>query len=143
MSLKWRLYRLLLFNVMLLDEVLFCNMRLNILVCHCLNEFEMFIIYWVDTNTHTSEWVIEYITTLHWNLFNESKPLNFWCFLCNSVQLKISLFNWLCQWRFYKECPHPDEEQRRDLSKELGLEPNQIKFWFQNKRTQTKVIKSY
>ncbi|KAJ9172926.1 hypothetical protein P3X46_016113 [Hevea brasiliensis] len=39
---------------------------------------------------------------------------------------------------FFKECPHPDDNQRRQLSKELGLEPRQIKFWFQNKRTQTK-----
>ncbi|CAK7338804.1 unnamed protein product [Dovyalis caffra] len=37
-----------------------------------------------------------------------------------------------------KECPHPDENQRRQLSRELGLEAKQIKFWFQNKRTQTK-----
>ncbi|KAM7515914.1 hypothetical protein LguiA_005497 [Lonicera macranthoides] len=39
---------------------------------------------------------------------------------------------------FFKECPHPDENQRRQLSHDLGLEPKQIKFWFQNKRTQTK-----
>ncbi|XVE77473.1 hypothetical protein DITRI_Ditri13aG0065500 [Diplodiscus trichospermus] len=39
---------------------------------------------------------------------------------------------------FFKECPHPDEKQRRELGEELGLEPKQIKFWFQNKRTQTK-----
>ncbi|OWM64362.1 hypothetical protein CDL15_Pgr020328 [Punica granatum] len=39
---------------------------------------------------------------------------------------------------FFKECPHPDENQRRQLSRDLGLEPKQIKFWFQNKRTQTK-----
>ncbi|XP_057971175.1 homeobox-leucine zipper protein ROC8 [Malania oleifera] len=39
---------------------------------------------------------------------------------------------------FFKECPHPDENQRKQLGKELGLEPRQIKFWFQNKRTQTK-----
>nr|GMC59737.1 homeobox-leucine zipper protein ROC8-like [Ipomoea batatas] len=39
---------------------------------------------------------------------------------------------------FFKDCPHPDENQRRQLSRELGLEPKQIKFWFQNKRTQTK-----
>ncbi|XP_027177964.1 homeobox-leucine zipper protein HDG11-like [Coffea eugenioides] len=39
---------------------------------------------------------------------------------------------------FFKECPHPDENQRRQLSREIGLEPRQIKFWFQNKRTQTK-----
>ncbi|TKY51112.1 Homeobox-leucine zipper protein PROTODERMAL FACTOR 2 [Spatholobus suberectus] len=39
---------------------------------------------------------------------------------------------------FFKECPHPDDKQRKELSRELGLEPLQIKFWFQNKRTQVK-----
>ncbi|GMJ00716.1 homeodomain GLABROUS 8 [Hibiscus trionum] len=39
---------------------------------------------------------------------------------------------------YFKQCPHPDENQRRHLSKELGLELKQIKFWFQNKRTQAK-----
>ena len=41
--------------------------------------------------------------------------------------------------RFFKECPHPDDKQRKELSRELGLEPLQVKFWFQNKRTQMKV----
>ncbi|KAJ6364459.1 hypothetical protein OIU76_029417 [Salix suchowensis] len=40
--------------------------------------------------------------------------------------------------KFFKECPHPHENQRRQLSRELGLAAKQIKFWFQNKRTQTK-----
>jgi len=39
----------------------------------------------------------------------------------------------------FKEWPHPDEKQRADLSKRLGLEPRQVKFWFQNRRTQMKV----
>ncbi|KAI8006479.1 Homeobox-leucine zipper protein HDG2 [Camellia lanceoleosa] len=39
---------------------------------------------------------------------------------------------------FFKEYPHPDDKQRKVLSRELGLEPLQIKFWFQNKRTQIK-----
>ncbi|XP_013586641.1 PREDICTED: homeobox-leucine zipper protein HDG2 isoform X1 [Brassica oleracea var. oleracea] len=39
---------------------------------------------------------------------------------------------------FFKECPHPDDKQRKQLSRELGLEPLQVKFWFQNKRTQMK-----
>lgn len=41
---------------------------------------------------------------------------------------------------FFKECPHPDDKQRKDLGRRLGLEPLQVKFWFQNKRTQMKVI---
>ncbi|XP_061338747.1 homeobox-leucine zipper protein ANTHOCYANINLESS 2-like [Gastrolobium bilobum] len=39
---------------------------------------------------------------------------------------------------FFKDCPHPDEKQRSDLGKKLGLENKQIKFWFQNRRTQMK-----
>jgi homeobox-leucine zipper protein len=44
-----------------------------------------------------------------------------------------------CLFSFFKECPHPDDKQRKELSRELGLEPLQVKFWFQNKRTQMKV----
>ncbi|KAJ8761889.1 hypothetical protein K2173_005600 [Erythroxylum novogranatense] len=39
---------------------------------------------------------------------------------------------------FFKECPHPDDKQRKELGRELGLVPLQVKFWFQNKRTQMK-----
>ncbi|KAL1211480.1 Homeobox-leucine zipper protein HDG8 [Cardamine amara subsp. amara] len=39
---------------------------------------------------------------------------------------------------YFKDRPHPDESQRKKLCKELKLEPDQIKFWFQNKRTQSK-----
>ncbi|KAF9622857.1 hypothetical protein IFM89_034987 [Coptis chinensis] len=38
----------------------------------------------------------------------------------------------------FKESPHPDEKQRQQLSKKLGLAPRQVKFWFQNRRTQIK-----
>ncbi|KAM7279413.1 hypothetical protein ACFE04_006547 [Oxalis oulophora] len=39
---------------------------------------------------------------------------------------------------FFKDCPHPTKEQRHRLSSDLGLEIKQVKFWFQNKRTQLK-----
>ncbi|XP_062180833.1 homeobox-leucine zipper protein ROC9 [Phragmites australis] len=40
----------------------------------------------------------------------------------------------------FKESPHPDEKQRQQLSKQLGLSARQVKFWFQNRRTQIKAI---
>ncbi|RID41894.1 hypothetical protein BRARA_J01818 [Brassica rapa] len=39
---------------------------------------------------------------------------------------------------YFKECHHPDDSQRLKLGEELKLKPKQIKFWFQNKRTQAK-----
>ncbi|XP_015087432.1 homeobox-leucine zipper protein ROC8-like [Solanum pennellii] len=39
---------------------------------------------------------------------------------------------------FFKKCPHPDEDQQKQLGREAGLDHKQVKFWFQNKRTQTK-----
>uniref|UniRef100_A0A7N0UVC2 Uncharacterized protein n=1 Tax=Kalanchoe fedtschenkoi TaxID=63787 RepID=A0A7N0UVC2_KALFE len=38
----------------------------------------------------------------------------------------------------FKECAHPDEKQQKQISSQLRLDPRQIKFWFQNKRTQMK-----
>ncbi|XP_019709552.1 homeobox-leucine zipper protein ROC5-like [Elaeis guineensis] len=38
----------------------------------------------------------------------------------------------------FKEYPHPNEKQRLELSKQLCLDTRQVKFWFQNRRTQLK-----
>ncbi|KAL8139171.1 hypothetical protein V2J09_005172 [Rumex salicifolius] len=38
----------------------------------------------------------------------------------------------------FKECPHPDEKQRLELRRRFCLETRQVKFWFQNRRTQMK-----
>ncbi|KAE8733345.1 Homeobox-leucine zipper protein ROC4 [Hibiscus syriacus] len=43
----------------------------------------------------------------------------------------------------FKECPHPDEKQRLKLSRKLCLETRQVKFWFQNCRTQMKTELEY
>ncbi|XP_042439319.1 homeobox-leucine zipper protein ROC2-like isoform X1 [Zingiber officinale] len=37
---------------------------------------------------------------------------------------------------FFQEFPHLDDKQRKELGQKLGLDPMQVKFWFQNKRTQ-------
>ncbi|KMS99023.1 hypothetical protein BVRB_3g066300 isoform A [Beta vulgaris subsp. vulgaris] len=39
---------------------------------------------------------------------------------------------------FFKNCAHPDEKQRLEIGRRLGLESRQVKFWFQNRRTQLK-----
>ncbi|XP_073016577.1 homeobox-leucine zipper protein HDG1-like isoform X2 [Primulina eburnea] len=38
----------------------------------------------------------------------------------------------------FKENPHPDEKSRLELGRRLGLDVRQVKFWFQNRRTQIK-----
>lgn len=38
----------------------------------------------------------------------------------------------------FKKHPHPDEKQRLQLSRDLGMATRQVKFWFQNRRTQMK-----
>ncbi|RDX76970.1 Homeobox-leucine zipper protein ROC8, partial [Mucuna pruriens] len=40
----------------------------------------------------------------------------------------------------FKQCAYPSETRRRQISEELGLDINQVKFWFQNKKTQMKTI---
>ncbi|KAL2920618.1 Homeobox-leucine zipper protein ANTHOCYANINLESS 2 [Bienertia sinuspersici] len=39
---------------------------------------------------------------------------------------------------FFKNCAHPDEKQRLEIGRRLSLESRQVKFWFQNRRTQMK-----
>lgn len=73
-------------------------------------------------------------------LFSFTRPLLFflhellYCLLSHLVVFDVSF-------SLFKECPHPDEKQRLELSKRLCLETRQVKFWFQNRRTQMKVRK--
>ncbi|KAF5206743.1 Homeobox-leucine zipper protein roc4 [Thalictrum thalictroides] len=39
---------------------------------------------------------------------------------------------------YFKLCPNPKHEMQTELSKHLGMEPKQVKFWFQNRRTQVR-----
>jgi hypothetical protein len=52
---------------------------------------------------------------------------------------RVTAWVWFGLCRLFKECPHPDDKQRADLSTRLGLEPRQVKFWFENRRTLMKV----
>jgi len=61
-------------------------------------------------------------------------------YIChNRLKTFSYILSFLEFYRFFKECPHPDDKQRKELSRDLNLEPLQVKFWFQNKRTQMKV----
>nr|BAG68845.1 homeodomain-containing transcription factor FWA [Turritis glabra] len=40
---------------------------------------------------------------------------------------------------FYEHNSHPTEDQRYELGQRLNMEAKQVKFWFQNKRTQVKI----
>ena len=42
--------------------------------------------------------------------------------------------------RLFNECPHSDDKQSEELGRILTLELMQVKFVFQNKRTQIKVL---
>ncbi|KAG4999676.1 hypothetical protein JHK87_020748 [Glycine soja] len=43
----------------------------------------------------------------------------------------------------FRECPYPNENRRRQISEELELSLNQVKFWFQNRKTKLKYERVY
>ncbi|KAJ1420887.1 START domain [Sesbania bispinosa] len=49
------------------------------------------------------------------------------------MECRMEIWLWI-----FEKCQHPDDQQRSIIAAELGLEPKQVKFWFQNKRTQVK-----
>jgi homeobox-leucine zipper protein len=50
--------------------------------------------------------------------------------------VSLSLLSWCSS---FQECTHPDHEMRQELAAKVGIEAMQVKFWFQNRRTQIKV----
>jgi len=60
--------------------------------------------------------------------------------LCSfHILIHINFFGYLKN-QIFKKCPHPDENKRRQINTELGLNLNQVKFWFQNKKTRLMVV---
>lgn len=39
----------------------------------------------------------------------------------------------------FRVCDHPDESMRQELAEKIGIDAQQVKFWFQNRRTKIKV----
>ncbi|ONM18635.1 Homeodomain leucine zipper family IV protein [Zea mays] len=39
----------------------------------------------------------------------------------------------------FQKCSHPDDEMRQELAAKVGISARQVKFWFQNRRSQIKV----
>jgi hypothetical protein len=39
----------------------------------------------------------------------------------------------------FRENQHPDENERAELARRLGITGKQVKFWFQNRRSSVKV----
>jgi len=71
----------------------------------------------------------------------KSKNYNFLVDFFSIYISKLFLYGFpILFFRVFKECPKPGEKKKLQLSKELALSYGQIRFWFQNKRTQTKVL---
>lgn len=80
------------------------------------------------------------------NNFGSLKRMALW----NSSFLSISAIHMFCRmifilvfahncFRLSMETLYPNDKQKLDLSKRIGLEKNHVTYWFQNRRTQWKV----
>ncbi|CAK8533043.1 unnamed protein product [Lathyrus sativus] len=59
------------------------------------------------------------------NSNNENRPSN----------MRFTTYQTSVLERFIEQDCHPSKEQRSQLAEEIGLEPIQVKYWFQNRRT--------
>ncbi|KAF5788100.1 putative transcription factor Homeodomain-TALE-KNOX family [Helianthus annuus] len=61
------------------------------------------------------------------------------------MHTSFSLFCFVsfCGNRFFKKNPHPTEKERTEIANKLNITINKVKFWFQNRRTQLKVMFDY
>src|SRR5688572_1870155 len=56
---------------------------------------------------------------------------------CSLFFCELISFLLLCS--LFQLSAHPDDPTRQELADKIGLEARQVKFWFQNQRTKTKV----
>lgn len=61
-------------------------------------------------------------------------------YLINNFRFFFGGMLFCCIISSFKENPNPDDKQRLDLAQKISLEIKQVKFWFQNRQTQMKVI---
>ena len=77
------------------------------------------------------------VSSMYFKELNKHVPFCRLPFSCNFYNLSCLYFCWTSS--FFSVCAHPDENQRRQLAAMTGLGLLQVKFWFQNKRTNVKV----
>lgn len=54
----------------------------------------------------------------------------------NVYGIMFLVFMFMCSQ--FRVCSHPNPDVRQELAEKIGLEERQVKFWFQNRRSQMK-----